>query len=331
MNTNQSPENTVLNSNAQKLPCDEQIPLISPSSFTDECVVPTNIIRLTSSSSRAGLGITEKKIKNSSNTVVIVKFVLTDGIAKSHDIQPGMIILGYDNTTSIVKRMKCGPYPFDLRFYNPLPSEVDMIEPSGEMITSKTNIYSSSNKFSGAASFSYAKNQRKQILAGFISGTFAIVHSFLFGWVDTFKKDHLEKQQCWCKEVDAALVASALSTEMIQKVNEGLFHEALVIANEALTVQRRCKVRSNPNIGRILNFIGIILSQIDDSNSYMALTSFEASLAIMQETMGYGDEETSFALHNMWLLLHNERERQKEKKNGMNEINTYKGALPIHA
>mmetsp|Transcript_19936 Transcript_19936/g.28908 ORF Transcript_19936/g.28908 Transcript_19936/m.28908 type:complete len:321 (+) Transcript_19936:150-1112(+) len=293
-------------------------PLISLSSFSDECVVPTNIIRLTSSSSRAGLGITEKKMKNSSEKVVIVKFVLSDGIAKIHNIQPGMIILDYDNTMSIVKRMECGPYPFDLRFYSPLPSEVDAIE----KISSKSRISDPWNLLSG--------NQRNQILTKFISSAFVIIHSLLFGWVETFTTDRPKKKTCWCKGINEALVASALSTEMVKKVDEGLFHEALVVANEALTLQRKCEGRMNPNIGRILNFIGIILSQMDSSNNYMALTSFEESLTIMQETLGYGDEETSFALHNMWLLLHNERERQKLNDNDRNEINMYKGALPIH-
>mmetsp|Transcript_7188 Transcript_7188/g.10816 ORF Transcript_7188/g.10816 Transcript_7188/m.10816 type:complete len:321 (-) Transcript_7188:525-1487(-) len=289
-------------------------------SFLGERVSPTCSIRLTSSSSKAGLGIAERTMGSPPSKVVFVKFVLGDGIAKLHSIQPGMIILGYTDIKSVSKRMKCGPFPFELCFYDPLAN-----------LISRGNINTPLEQVEEITSLSCAEDQKKQATRRIVSSTFGVINSILFGWVETVKKEALKKNSNCSDDMNAALVASALSTKMVQRVDEGLFQEALVIANEALTIQRQHAGSNHQDVGRLLNFIGVILSQGEDSESYMALTSFEESLTIMQETMGYGDEETSFALHNMWLLLHNERERQKEDESERNEIHTYKGALPIKA
>jgi len=313
--------------------CDELLPLTSlllPSSDEENDAPPTNVVlRFTSSSCRAGMGIGVKKcVGNPSKSIVMVKFVLLDGMAHSHNIQPGMIVLGFVDTRPIIKRLKSGPFPFDLHFSSPATHSKNAGTYKSPTLEKRSNPL---HKLSAPASFRPTEHEKRQIVKGFLSSTFAIVHSFLFGWINQAKSEN--HKACWCNDINSSLVSAALSNEMVKKVDEGLFQDALVIANEALTVQRRCEGSNNPDIGRILNFIGIILSQMEDSDThnYMALTSFEESLTIMQETLGYGDEETSFALHNMWLLLHNERERLKEDEYERNEVHTYKGALPIEA
>jgi FK506-binding protein 2 len=70
-------------------------------------------------SPRVSAGVKLYDVKIGSTSYAVVQSVKPDGTAASSGVQEGMIILGKDKTAaSIVGRIKNGPYPIVLQFYN---------------------------------------------------------------------------------------------------------------------------------------------------------------------------------------------------------------------
>ena len=68
------------------------------------------------SSSSAGLELADVKVEGRS--VVYVKSTTPDGEAVKQGIEAGMILLKYPDSSAAKKRIKAGPYPIVLQFYN---------------------------------------------------------------------------------------------------------------------------------------------------------------------------------------------------------------------
>jgi FKBP-type peptidyl-prolyl cis-trans isomerase len=67
-------------------------------------------------SSSAGVELADVKV--ASRSIVYVKSTTPDGEATKQGIEPGMILLKYPNSSAAKKRIKAGPYPIVLQFYN---------------------------------------------------------------------------------------------------------------------------------------------------------------------------------------------------------------------
>jgi len=111
-------------------------------------------------------------------------------------------------------------------------------------------------------------------------------------------------KKCWCTDVDKAAVVAVLQQSARVKVHVGNHKEAITVWNQCLAIQRNTVGRKHPSVARTLLSIGMSLNTMGET--YLALTAFEESLWILQETLGAGHEETAAAAHNLWLLLHNE-------------------------
>lgn len=133
----------------------------------------------------------------------------------------------------------------------------------------------------------------------------------------------LGKKRCQVATVLDNSLESALVELGEFRYRGGDFHGAVQAWNETLTLQRNRLGNRHPTVGTTLNLIGVALAQMDESMSYMALTAFEESLSIKQDNPGPGYEETADAVHNMWILFHNARERQKGQDGG-NQLHNYR-------
>ena len=78
----------------------------------------TVTLRLNSPSEKAGLKLGEVTIGTPPRTAVAVEQVLPGGLAERARVQPGVIVLDYDNAKAVTERIRNGPYPIDLKFYN---------------------------------------------------------------------------------------------------------------------------------------------------------------------------------------------------------------------
>ena len=120
-------------------------------------------------------------------------------------------------------------------------------------------------------------------------------------------------------------VLDALMEKGVNKAARGNFRGAVNAFNDALTVQRNYFDREEKVVktGIILNKIGIALSRSGVDYECMAINSFEKSLEIIQESkLGPGDQNAADAAHNMWILLHNVRDRCLE---GNDQHQCYRG------
>lgn len=120
-------------------------------------------------------------------------------------------------------------------------------------------------------------------------------------------------------------VLDALMEKGANKAARGNFRGAVNSLNDALTVQRNYFDREEKVVktGLILNKIGIALSLSGIDYECMAINSFEKSLEIIQESkLGPGDENAADAANNMWILLHNVRDRCLE---GNDQYQCYRG------
>jgi FKBP-type peptidyl-prolyl cis-trans isomerase len=70
-------------------------------------------VRLTSPESRLGVELITTSLRG--KNVVVVQQVFPAAPAK---LQPGMILLGFDDAKAVVDRLQSGPFPVDLQFFN---------------------------------------------------------------------------------------------------------------------------------------------------------------------------------------------------------------------
>ena len=78
----------------------------------------TVTLRLNSPNDKAGLKLTNVIIGTPPRTAVAVEHVLTGGAADRAGIQEGVILLDYGNAKQVSDKLKIGPYPVELKFYN---------------------------------------------------------------------------------------------------------------------------------------------------------------------------------------------------------------------
>jgi hypothetical protein len=82
--------------------------------FPDPQFISTVIVD--SQSTSAGLELDDLKVAGRS--IVYVKSVAPDGVAAKQGIKKGMVLLKYPDASVAKKRIKSGPYPIVLQFYN---------------------------------------------------------------------------------------------------------------------------------------------------------------------------------------------------------------------
>ncbi len=82
--------------------------------FPDPQFISTVIVD--SQSTSAGLELDDLKVAGRS--IVYVKSVVPDGVASKQGIEKGMVLLKYPDASVAKKRIKSGPYPIVLQFYN---------------------------------------------------------------------------------------------------------------------------------------------------------------------------------------------------------------------
>ena len=73
-------------------------------------------IRLESSNDRLGLQLANTSLRG--KPIVFIQQVPGTGTKLTRKLDPGMIVLDYQDAKDIVNRIKNGPYPIDLKFYN---------------------------------------------------------------------------------------------------------------------------------------------------------------------------------------------------------------------
>jgi FKBP-type peptidyl-prolyl cis-trans isomerase len=72
-------------------------------------------VRLASPNDRLGVELVTTSLRG--KNVVVVQRVVSPA-ASANKIQPGMILLGFDEAKAVVERLQSGPFPFDLQFFN---------------------------------------------------------------------------------------------------------------------------------------------------------------------------------------------------------------------
>lgn len=115
-------------------------------------------------------------------------------------------------------------------------------------------------------------------------------------------------------------ILDALREKGEAKTLNGDYLGAVTAFNDALTIQRQFFDRYDnlASTGSILNEIGIVLSQLGDDFQTLALNSLDKAIEIRQNTLGTGDEKTSDSVHNLWILLHNIKDRYMNEDNQLN-------------
>mmetsp|Transcript_36558 Transcript_36558/g.109873 ORF Transcript_36558/g.109873 Transcript_36558/m.109873 type:complete len:353 (-) Transcript_36558:197-1255(-) len=125
--------------------------------------------RLKSPQVRAGVELTDERIGTPPRNVVAVRSVRLDGAALKYGVQPGMILKDFPDARSVVERIKNGPYPIDLRFFN-LAAGGDAIGMEGRPIVSAEDALRTAKKASGDEFGNVAAPQVADAMSGTASG-----------------------------------------------------------------------------------------------------------------------------------------------------------------
>jgi FK506-binding protein 2 len=75
-------------------------------------------LHLNTPDQKAGLKLGEIILGSPPRTVVAVERVLPGGVAERAGVQAGVVLLDFSNARSAADRIRNGPYPIDLKFYN---------------------------------------------------------------------------------------------------------------------------------------------------------------------------------------------------------------------
>jgi FK506-binding protein 2 len=94
------------------------LPLITATAAEAADSRSTVTLRLNSPDQKAGLKLGEVTIGNPPRTAVAVERVLPGGLAERAGVQAGVVLLDFSNAKSVADRIRIGPYPIDLKFYN---------------------------------------------------------------------------------------------------------------------------------------------------------------------------------------------------------------------
>mmetsp|Transcript_27192 Transcript_27192/g.40005 ORF Transcript_27192/g.40005 Transcript_27192/m.40005 type:complete len:638 (-) Transcript_27192:486-2399(-) len=104
--------------------------LPNPAFASDKIIV----IRLLTGSTPLGLEFADMLVgENFDEPAVIVKSAsISGGIGYSQNARVGMIVLDYENKESLLNKLESGPYPLELRLYNPNAIEEVVVEETEE-------------------------------------------------------------------------------------------------------------------------------------------------------------------------------------------------------
>uniref|UniRef100_A0A6U2FYF6 Kinesin light chain n=1 Tax=Pseudictyota dubia TaxID=2749911 RepID=A0A6U2FYF6_9STRA len=125
-----------------------------------------------------------------------------------------------------------------------------------------------------------------------------------------------EKKKCWCEDIPSEDATAAFRIAGDVHFRTRNYDQALNAMNHELSIKRNTLGSKHQEIGRMLNYMGVMMGQMDPEHEFMALMALEEALMNLQGSVGPGDEETAIACHNMWVLLHNAwiRQESPEKK-----------------
>ena len=94
------------------------LPLLTATAATAEDPRSTVTLHLNSPDQKAGLKLVEVTIGSPPRAAVAVERVLRGGLAEQVGVQPGTVLLDFSDSKSVADRIRNGPYPIDLKFYN---------------------------------------------------------------------------------------------------------------------------------------------------------------------------------------------------------------------
>jgi len=112
-----------------------------------------------------------------------------------------------------------------------------------------------------------------------------------------------EHEEVCIKHEEADEVLESLQKKASAQIKDGKLHAALHNLNISLAMQQKIYGQQHPKVAGTLNTMGEVLSNMGEEHRYMAMSSFEQSLAILQE-FEPGSKETATTLKNLWMLLH---------------------------
>ena len=118
----------------------------------------TVTLRLESSNQRAGLKLGDVKIGNPPRTAVAVELVSPGGVGERAGVQPGVILLDFPNAKSAAERLRNGPYPIELKFYN-LAAGGDAFGDMGKPLVTATDALQMAKATSGASNTKGSNDQ----------------------------------------------------------------------------------------------------------------------------------------------------------------------------
>ncbi|KAL9187342.1 hypothetical protein ACHAXT_001445 [Thalassiosira profunda] len=114
-----------------------------------------------------------------------------------------------------------------------------------------------------------------------------------------------------CKQAEAEKVIRSLLDRANAQIDESNLAGALQHLNSALAMQQKLHGKKDRAVASTLNRIGEVLSNMGEDSRYMAMSAFEESLAIRQESedlaasgRSAAAEDTKVVMKNLWLLLH---------------------------
>lgn len=87
------------------------------------------------------------------------------------------------------------------------------------------------------------------------------------------------------------------------KAKDGKWADALNLYNETLRLQREEFGRTDPQVARTLNDIGVTLSHLGEEYYIKALWTFREAFLIQRKVLLKGDKEISITARNMSILL----------------------------
>ncbi len=130
----------------------------------------------------------------------------------------------------------------------------------------------------------------------------------------SIKADFDDSEVFYCKENEAATVISALKKISIRHICKKEYPQALRSLNHALSFQQKTLGANHPDVATTYHLMGVVMSNIGENYSYMAMTAFEESIRIRQENFGPGSEEAASTLKSLWVLLHKESNKDQLSK-----------------
>lgn len=116
-------------------------------------------------------------------------------------------------------------------------------------------------------------------------------------------EDMNEHEVHCCKQDAATHVIHTLQKKAEWQIDQGNVQDALHNLNNSLSLQQKLYGKKHPKVAITLNRMGEVLANMGADYNFMAMSAFEDSLAIHQESEP-GSEDTAVVLNNLYLLFH---------------------------